>query len=87
MMPDNAHQSPAPIENVLAAGLSFVVGSSVEAPIPIPIMFRISCVTRAVATPARMAPQDTLLSRIVRASSAGVTDDKWSGSAVWLIDG
>src|SRR5215217_7612009 len=73
MMPDTVHQTPAPIEKVAALGLSPVPGSRVATPIPSPSMLRRSWVTRATTTPASTAPQETLLSMIVRASSAGVT--------------
>jgi hypothetical protein len=67
------HQIAAPSENPAADGLSPVPGSSVAAPMPIPIMFRISWATSATTTPASTAPHETLFSRIVRASSPGVT--------------
>ena len=72
-MPDSAHQMPEPMEKPLAHGLSPVVGFRVDAPMPTPIRLRMSWVTSPATTPASTPPQDTLLIRIVRASSSGLT--------------
>jgi hypothetical protein len=63
----------APIWKADAEGLSVVPGSRVAAPMPMPIMERITCVTRPTAVPASTAPHETLLIMMVRMSSAGVT--------------
>src|SRR3954467_6740238 len=73
MMPDKAYQMPAPIETERTDGLSPVPGSRVAAPTPMPSMLRMSCVTSIATTPARTAAQETRFSRMVRASSSGVT--------------
>ena len=62
-------------DDVAALGLSAApaVASSVLSPTPMPRTLRISCVTSATTTPARMAPQLTRLSSDVRSSSRETT--------------
>ena len=69
------HQIPAPTEKAVTEGLAPLAGSNVAAPMPMPIRLRISCVTRAITTPANTAPQETRLMRMVRISSSGVTGE------------
>jgi len=68
-MPETTYQRPVTTENVETAGLSAVPGSSVAIPIPTPSMVSRTWTTRATTTPAKMAPQETWLSRRVLASS------------------
>src|SRR5687767_7268723 len=74
MIPDNAHQMPAPIENDVAEGLLLVSGSTLAAPIPTPTRLRISWATSATTTPAKTAPHEIRLIRTVRISSSGRTE-------------
>src|SRR3954453_5214923 len=70
MMPDSVHQMPAPMEKVLASGLSAVLATfTAERPTPMPRRLISSWATRAATTPAMMAPQEALLNREVRWAS------------------
>jgi hypothetical protein len=60
-MPARTNQRPPPIEKVLPAGLSGVAGSRTAAPIPTPRRLSRNCAARTIATPAKIAPQLTLL--------------------------
>src|SRR6185312_9505414 len=75
MMPDAVHQIAAPMERPSALGFSLApaLGSRVDAPTPIPIMFKISWATIATTTPAKTAPHEILLRAMLRRTSAGVT--------------
>ncbi len=59
-MPDTMNQTPPAIEKVPAAGLSDVAGSRTAAPMPTPSRFRRNWMASASATPAKIAPHDTL---------------------------
>ena len=64
MMPERVHQMPAPMENVLASGLSGgLVALKDAAPMPMPSRFRSNWITKAATTPATIAPHDARLNR------------------------
>src|SRR5690349_23578116 len=73
IIPESAHQIPAPSEKGLGEGVSPVAGLMVAAPSPMPSRLSINCTTRATATPASTAAHETRLIKIVRMSSSGVT--------------
>ena len=71
-MPESTYQIPVTTEKVETAGLSPVPGSSVATPMPTPSIVRRTWTTSATTTPAKIAPQETRLTRIVWASSPAV---------------
>ena len=71
-MPESTYQMPVTIENVETAGLSPVPGSSVATPMPTPSIVSRTWTTRPTTTPAKIAPHETRLIRIVWASSPAV---------------
>ena len=71
-MPESTYQIPVAIEKVETAGLSPAPGSRVATPMPTPSIVRRTWTTRPTTTPAKIAPQETRLMRIVWASSPAV---------------
>src|SRR5204863_243867 len=66
--PEATNQSPAPIDTVEAEGLSAAVVPTEASPTPTPTRLTITWVTSAVTAPAKIAPQETWLSRTARVS-------------------
>ena len=58
-MPLTIHQSPAPMPNALADGVSPEIGSLIVAPIATPRRPRSTMMAVAMAAPAKIAPQET----------------------------
>src|SRR3954468_2809864 len=74
MMPDSVHQRPAPMEKVLASGFSAGLAAlNAAAPMPRPSRLSRSWITRAVTTPATIAPHDARLERYACHSSEAVS--------------
>ncbi|MNE32972.1 hypothetical protein D3C80_1266110 [compost metagenome] len=84
MMPASTNQIPPPMENELAVGLSDVAGSRTAAPIPTPRRLRRNCAASAIATPAKIAPQLTLLYAAV--AGAPPLNVSWRVSWGRLVD-